>query len=76
MKCSCGEKTLILETRHGKDFKKRRRHCPACGNRFTTKECYAEKFNLIGELEKKLEEANSEIAKLERFQKTVLSLAQ
>jgi transcriptional regulator NrdR family protein len=76
MKCSCGEKTLILETRHGKDFKKRRRHCPACGNRFTTKESYAERFDLIKELEEKLEAANSEIAKLTKLQKTILGLAQ
>ena len=75
MKCECGSKTLIKETRNGKDFKKRRRYCPDCGLRFTTKECHAEKFDLIKKLEAKLEEANTEIAKLERFQKTVIGTA-
>lgn len=75
MECECGSKTKTVEVYNGKHHRTRRRQCPACGKRFTTKEYRIEEFEEADKIQKKLEEANTEIAKLERFQETVLGTA-
>lgn len=75
MNCECGVKTRTIEVYNGKNHRTRRRKCPDCGKRFTTKEYRIEDFNGVEKLHKKLETANTQIAKLESFQKAVLGTA-
>lgn len=50
MNCpSCGTDTYTKETRRpsGQRFTRRRRECPSCGERFTTKEIPAQDLKII-----------------------------
>ena len=76
MKCSkCGSRTNVIEVYNGKHHKTRRRECPSCGERFTTKEYAVEEFEGSARLKEKLEEANAQIAKLTKFHEAVLGSA-
>lgn len=72
MKCKCGSRTNVIEVYNGKHHKTRRRECPSCGQRFTTKEYALEEFKGADKLKEQLEEANAKIAKLSKFQQAII----
>jgi transcriptional repressor NrdR len=73
----CSKKTDVLETRKSKynEFTKRRRECPTCGHRFTTKELFQEDVPSIKKLREELREARRKIRGLEEFKKQVFGAA-
>lgn len=75
MNCpKCESKTEVLETRKTVyyDAVKRRRECPSCGHRFTTKECSQEKFKELLFVKEELKEARAKIRGLENFKQKIL----
>jgi len=50
----CGTNSFCKETRHVEKHIRRRRECPACGTRFTTREYFQEDLAVIAEETKML----------------------
>jgi transcriptional regulator NrdR family protein len=57
MNCpSCGTNSYCKETRQVEKYTRRRRECPTCGDRFTTREYFQEDLAIIAEETKMLRE--------------------
>ena len=77
MKCPiCGDKTGTKSGADGKGYRRRRRECNTCGQRFSTREIAVEDLEAFAQrlLRNELDEKDREIRELRRFKEAVQDL--